>query len=137
MVLALSTTDGSSRGSCCSHLPITSLLRERQRARALERESYLSYSARGSCSIRYVSGGKRLCLALQEDGRMAGGRRGLVAPQNTFLENIVRRSNGRIRSGPVRLCWVYTPDVWHVSWFCSVPSSDSSTVMGSVTVIVG
>ncbi|ETE73096.1 Potassium voltage-gated channel subfamily H member 1, partial [Ophiophagus hannah] len=25
---------------------------------------------------------------------MAGGRRGLVAPQNTFLENIVRRSNG-------------------------------------------
>ncbi|XP_014882229.1 potassium voltage-gated channel subfamily H member 1-like [Poecilia latipinna] len=24
---------------------------------------------------------------------MAGGRRGLVAPQNTFLENIVRRSN--------------------------------------------
>lgn len=28
-------------------------------------------------------------------GRMAGGRRGLVAPQNTFLENIVRRSNGK------------------------------------------
>lgn len=26
---------------------------------------------------------------------MAGGRRGLVAPQNTFLENIVRRSNGK------------------------------------------
>ncbi|KAK2503921.1 hypothetical protein MC885_007838, partial [Smutsia gigantea] len=24
---------------------------------------------------------------------MAGGRRGLVAPQNTFLENIVRRSS--------------------------------------------
>jgi hypothetical protein len=24
---------------------------------------------------------------------MAGGRRGLVAPQNTFLENIIRRSN--------------------------------------------
>lgn len=30
-------------------------------------------------------------------GRMAGGRRGLVAPQNTFLENIVRRSNGKDR----------------------------------------
>ena len=28
-------------------------------------------------------------------GSMAGGRRGLVAPQNTFLENIVRRSNGK------------------------------------------
>lgn len=26
---------------------------------------------------------------------MAGGRRGLVAPQNTFLENIVRRSSGK------------------------------------------
>lgn len=26
---------------------------------------------------------------------MAGGRKGLVAPQNTFLENIVRRSNGK------------------------------------------
>lgn len=24
---------------------------------------------------------------------MPGGRRGLVAPQNTFLENIIRRSN--------------------------------------------
>jgi len=24
---------------------------------------------------------------------MAGGRRGLVAPQNTFLENIIRRSS--------------------------------------------
>lgn len=32
---------------------------------------------------------------------MAGGRRGLVAPQNTFLENIVRRSNGkRCTRGP-------------------------------------
>lgn len=30
---------------------------------------------------------------------MAGGRRGLVAPQNTFLENIVRRSNGKGRVG--------------------------------------
>lgn len=29
---------------------------------------------------------------------MAGGRRGLVAPQNTFLENIVRRSNGKTAS---------------------------------------
>lgn len=26
--------------------------------------------------------------------RMPGGKRGLVAPQNTFLENIVRRSSG-------------------------------------------
>lgn len=26
---------------------------------------------------------------------MAGGRRGLVAPQNTFLENIIRRSNSQ------------------------------------------
>lgn len=26
--------------------------------------------------------------------RMHGGKRGLVAPQNTFLENIVRRSSG-------------------------------------------
>lgn len=25
---------------------------------------------------------------------MHGGKRGLVAPQNTFLENIVRRSSG-------------------------------------------
>lgn len=25
---------------------------------------------------------------------MPGGRRGMVVPQNTFLENIVRRSNG-------------------------------------------
>lgn len=30
---------------------------------------------------------------------MAGGRRGLVAPQNTFLENIVRRSNGKDENG--------------------------------------
>lgn len=28
------------------------------------------------------------------DSRMPGGKRGLVAPQNTFLENIVRRSSG-------------------------------------------
>lgn len=28
---------------------------------------------------------------------MPGGKRGLVAPQNTFLENIVRRSSGRSR----------------------------------------
>lgn len=27
--------------------------------------------------------------------RMPGGKRGLVAPQNTFLENIVRRSSGK------------------------------------------
>ena len=26
---------------------------------------------------------------------MPGTRRGLVAPQNTFLENIIRRSNGQ------------------------------------------
>lgn len=26
---------------------------------------------------------------------MPGGRRGLVAPQNTFLENIIRRSNSQ------------------------------------------
>lgn len=26
---------------------------------------------------------------------MPGARRGLVAPQNTFLENIIRRSNGQ------------------------------------------
>ena len=26
---------------------------------------------------------------------MAGGRRGLVAPQNTFLENIIRRSQSQ------------------------------------------
>lgn len=52
--------------------------------------------------LRCVSGGKRRCLALLEDGRMAGGRRGLVAPQNTFLENIVRRSNGKSRAGPAR-----------------------------------
>jgi hypothetical protein len=26
---------------------------------------------------------------------MPGGKRGLVAPQNTFLENIVRRSSGK------------------------------------------
>ncbi|CDQ71869.1 unnamed protein product [Oncorhynchus mykiss] len=26
---------------------------------------------------------------------MHGGKRGLVAPQNTFLENIVRRSSGK------------------------------------------
>lgn len=30
------------------------------------------------------------------DRRMHGGKRGLVAPQNTFLENIVRRSSGKI-----------------------------------------
>lgn len=40
-------------------------------------------------------------------GRMAGGRRGLVAPQNTFLENIVRRSNGKDEHGT--LSWeIYT-----------------------------
>ncbi|XP_054865821.1 potassium voltage-gated channel subfamily H member 1b isoform X2 [Amphiprion ocellaris] len=38
---------------------------------------------------------------------MAGGRRGLVAPQNTFLENIVRRSNGMpvwffVKIAPIR-----------------------------------
>ncbi|XP_053166375.1 potassium voltage-gated channel subfamily H member 1 isoform X3 [Hemicordylus capensis] len=38
---------------------------------------------------------------------MAGGRRGLVAPQNTFLENIVRRSNGTpvwffVKIAPIR-----------------------------------
>lgn len=29
---------------------------------------------------------------------MHGGKRGLVAPQNTFLENIVRRSSGEFES---------------------------------------
>lgn len=29
---------------------------------------------------------------------MPGGRRGLVAPQNTFLENIIRRSNSQRES---------------------------------------
>ena len=33
---------------------------------------------------------------------MAGGRKGLVAPQNTFLENIVRRSNGK---RCIRICY--------------------------------
>lgn len=28
--------------------------------------------------------------------RMHGGKRGLVAPQNTFLENVVRRSSGKM-----------------------------------------
>lgn len=32
------------------------------------------------------------------DRRMHGGKRGLVAPQNTFLENIVRRSSGKMIS---------------------------------------
>lgn len=41
---------------------------------------------------------------------MAGGRRGLVAPQNTFLENIVRRSNGkRCIWGPVTRLLIRTP----------------------------
>ncbi|KAF3852629.1 hypothetical protein F7725_005984 [Dissostichus mawsoni] len=35
---------------------------------------------------------------------MAGGRRGLVAPQNTFLENIVRRSNGKVPVLSVYIC---------------------------------
>jgi len=52
--------------------------------------------------LRYVKAVKRLCHSHQEHGRMAGGRRGLVAPQNTFLENIVRRSNGKMRSCPVK-----------------------------------
>lgn len=37
---------------------------------------------------------------------MAGGRRGLVAPQNTFLENIVRRSNGK------RCIWISVSQVF-------------------------
>lgn len=37
---------------------------------------------------------------------MAGGRRGLVAPQNTFLENIVRRSNGK------RCIWISVPQAF-------------------------
>ena len=90
-----------------------------------------------------MSGGKQLCLAPQEDRRMAGGRRGLVAPQNTFLENIVRRSNGRFgsdgpvwsrRSGPVQLGLFMAGLLCEiVSWFCSVVSSSHcSTVIGSV-----
>lgn len=37
---------------------------------------------------------------------MPGGRRGLVAPQNTFLENIIRRSNSQrkyCKSNPINL----------------------------------
>ena len=30
-----------------------------------------------------------------EEESMPGGRRGLVAPQNTFLENIIRRSSSQ------------------------------------------
>lgn len=65
---------------------------------------------------------------------MAGGRRGLVAPQNTFLENIVRRSNGKV---PVLSVYIYLNGdnvsvVWNVSWWCAVgSSSESSTLIGS------
>lgn len=41
--------------------------------------------------------------------RMHGGKRGLVAPQNTFLENIVRRSSGEfLKFKPKRVhgCWI-------------------------------
>ena len=34
---------------------------------------------------------------------MHGGKRGLVAPQNTFLENIVRRSSGEFYSERERM----------------------------------
>lgn len=45
---------------------------------------------------RAAAGRRAIYLRTPEcGGRMAGGRRGLVAPQNTFLENIVRRSNGK------------------------------------------
>lgn len=44
---------------------------------------------------------------------MAGGRRGLVAPQNTFLENIVRRSNGK------RCIWVSVTKAFYPCLYCS------------------
>lgn len=34
-------------------------------------------------------------LQWRYQAEMPGGRRGLVAPQNTFLENIIRRSNSQ------------------------------------------
>lgn len=40
-------------------------------------------------------GGRHVTPRSQASGGMPGGRRGLVAPQNTFLENIIRRSSSQ------------------------------------------
>lgn len=43
--------------------------------------------------------------------RMPGGKRGLVAPQNTFLENIVRRSSGEsVRRSEACSFWLGVSD---------------------------
>ncbi|KAH0554333.1 hypothetical protein KQX54_009537 [Cotesia glomerata] len=45
------------------------------------------------CRVRYP--GEESQKRLKKSERMPGGRRGLVAPQNTFLENIIRRSSSQ------------------------------------------
>ncbi len=48
---------------------------------------------------------------------MPGTRRGLVAPQNTFLENIIRRSNGqRMYINLELIAWYLKIDSVHRRW---------------------
>lgn len=67
---------------------------------------------------------------------MPGGKRGLVAPQNTFLENIVRRSSGesvrRSRAcfggGLVSLAGGSDPDCAGIQCFYVQPEENSPMV---------
>ncbi|KAJ8309419.1 hypothetical protein KUTeg_014293 [Tegillarca granosa] len=61
---------------------------------------------------------------------MPGGRRGLVAPQNTFLENIIRRSNGQHSSfilANARI--VEYPIVYCNEGFCKLSGYNRAEVM--------
>ncbi|XP_015238402.1 PREDICTED: potassium voltage-gated channel subfamily H member 1-like isoform X2 [Cyprinodon variegatus] len=60
---------------------------------------------------------------------MAGGRRGLVAPQNTFLENIVRRSNADTNFVLGNAQIVDWPIVYSNDGFCKLSGYHRAEVM--------
>ena len=58
---------------------------------------------------------------------MPGGRRGLVAPQNTFLENIIRRSNSQRK-------WVKQSLITK-NYYMIVITADSSFLLANAQIV--
>ncbi|KAH9632819.1 hypothetical protein HF086_016300 [Spodoptera exigua] len=65
---------------------------------------------------------------------MPGGRRGLVAPQNTFLENIIRRSSSQRECQPQLKC--YLPPSPQPALTCDrFSAADSSFLLANAQIV--
>ncbi|CAB3240624.1 unnamed protein product [Arctia plantaginis] len=84
-------------------------------------ESQLHHQVLGSAAAH---------AAIEARGGMPGGRRGLVAPQNTFLENIIRRSSSQHSSFLLANAQIVDyPIVYCNETFCKMSGYNRAEVM--------